>query len=173
MSGWRDLLPGSRTRAGTDIGTSTSTSTMDVPVRVQASTTGVQAYTRDTGTGTGTGTGTETGTGTGTRQSSYTSFTNSYASPPSPTVRDASHLRLNDGERIDFALQETPIEAASEYVAAFTSHQSYFHNPDIARFIVRKVTPGDIKHAPPVIDNSIDSPSIDKELGVVPGIIRL
>ena len=44
--------------------------------------------------------------------------------------------------RVDYVLQETELEAAQEYLAALKAHNSYFHNPDVAAFIVHEVVGG-------------------------------
>lgn len=76
--------------------------------------------------------------------------TGSTVSNPSPD-RDASTLKMkcnlraapeqimecfpvNEGNRLDYMLQETPWETTNPYVAALGSHSSYFENLDIARY---------------------------------------
>mmetsp|Transcript_16820 Transcript_16820/g.25291 ORF Transcript_16820/g.25291 Transcript_16820/m.25291 type:complete len:645 (-) Transcript_16820:185-2119(-) len=45
------------------------------------------------------------------------------------------HVPLNGGRRIDFMLQETSLEGATEYIGTLTSHTGYFDMKDVARFI--------------------------------------
>jgi len=45
----------------------------------------------------------------------------------------------NGGERVDWQLQESHIEAAMEYTAALQAHTSYFGSQDLAAFIVNEV----------------------------------
>ena len=48
-------------------------------------------------------------------------------------------VRLNNGGRLDYTLQETVFEQTNEYLGALTSHSSYFTNKDVAMFIVDKI----------------------------------
>lgn len=47
--------------------------------------------------------------------------------------------RLNDGRRLDYVLQEKPIELFNEYIFAFTSHANYWQNEDSALIILNEV----------------------------------
>jgi len=47
--------------------------------------------------------------------------------------------RLNGGRRIDYVLQEKPIELFNEYIFAFTSHASYWQNEDSALIILNEI----------------------------------
>jgi hypothetical protein len=46
-----------------------------------------------------------------------------------------AHVQLNGGRRLDFMLQESALESASELLSSITSHTSYFEQKDVARFI--------------------------------------
>jgi phospholipase DDHD2 len=45
-----------------------------------------------------------------------------------------ANIPLNEGNRVDYMLQETPWETANPYVAALSAHSSYFDNIDVARY---------------------------------------
>lgn len=47
--------------------------------------------------------------------------------------------KLNDGRRIDYVLQEKPIELFNEYIFAFTSHANYWANEDSALIILKEI----------------------------------
>jgi len=49
---------------------------------------------------------------------------------------------LNNGSRVDYAIQESTAEAAMEYVAALTSHSTYWSHPDVVHFWVSQVLLG-------------------------------
>lgn len=46
---------------------------------------------------------------------------------------------LNGGRRLDYVLQEKPIELFNEYIFAFTSHASYWQNEDSALIILNEI----------------------------------
>eukprot|EP00968_Pinguiococcus_pyrenoidosus_P000455 scaffold29_cov251-Pinguiococcus_pyrenoidosus.AAC.50 len=48
-------------------------------------------------------------------------------------------LALNGGKRVDFQLQEAPLENANEYIAALGSHAGYFTSEDTCLFICKRV----------------------------------
>lgn len=53
---------------------------------------------------------------------------------------DTSRIgRLNGGKRIDYVLQEKPIELFNEYIFAFTSHANYWQNEDSALIILNEI----------------------------------
>lgn len=47
--------------------------------------------------------------------------------------------KLNGGRRIDYVLQEKPIELFNEYIFAFTSHANYWQNEDSALIILNEI----------------------------------
>lgn len=47
--------------------------------------------------------------------------------------------RLNDGERIDFVLQEKPIEYINEYIFALATHACYWQSEDTCLFILKEL----------------------------------
>lgn len=46
--------------------------------------------------------------------------------------------RLNEGNRIDYVLQEKPIEKLNEYLFALSSHLCYWRSEDTALFVLKK-----------------------------------
>jgi hypothetical protein len=46
---------------------------------------------------------------------------------------------LNNGQRIDYMLQEKEIENANEYVAALAAHSCYWLEKDLSLFIARQI----------------------------------
>lgn len=46
---------------------------------------------------------------------------------------------LNQGQRIDYKLQEREIENANEYVAALAAHSCYWLEKDLGLFIARQI----------------------------------
>jgi len=49
---------------------------------------------------------------------------------------------LNDGGRVDYALQTSKVELASMYMSALQAHSSYWSHPDVAAFIVQEAIEG-------------------------------
>ena len=47
-------------------------------------------------------------------------------SPPDPPAEVVQVGRLNGGQRIDYVLQEKPIESLNEYLFALSSHVCYW-----------------------------------------------
>ena len=47
--------------------------------------------------------------------------------------------QLNGGRRIDFVLQEAPLESFNEYVFAVTSHLCYWESEDTTLMIIKEV----------------------------------
>lgn len=47
--------------------------------------------------------------------------------------------KLNLGRRLDYVLQEKPIELINEYIFAFTSHANYWQNEDSALIILNEI----------------------------------
>ena len=47
--------------------------------------------------------------------------------------------RLNSGRRIDFVLQEAPLESFNEYVFAVTSHLCYWESEDTSLMIIKEI----------------------------------
>lgn len=54
--------------------------------------------------------------------------------------------RLNEENRIDYVLQEKPIELFNEYIFAFISHASYWQNEDSALFLLKEIYKVDNVH---------------------------
>jgi pimeloyl-ACP methyl ester carboxylesterase len=65
------------------------------------------------------------------------------ASPMSSRSAEASvgavRIALNAGERVDWIIQESELEAANEYLSATQAHQGYFVNEDVAAFVLNQV----------------------------------
>lgn len=58
----------------------------------------------------------------------------------SSTDLDTSTIgQLNGGRRLDYVLQETPIELFNEYIFAFTSHANYWQNEDSALILLNEI----------------------------------
>ena len=59
----------------------------------------------------------------------------------SPVENEVAGLeaRLNAGRRIDFVLQEAPLESFNEYVFAVTSHLCYWESQDTSLMIIKEV----------------------------------
>lgn len=51
--------------------------------------------------------------------------------------------QLNGGRRVDYVLQEKPIELFNEYVFAFISHANYWQNEDSALILLNEIYSGD------------------------------
>lgn len=47
--------------------------------------------------------------------------------------------RLNCGQRIDWVIQESPVEAANEWLAAVSSHFQYWRHEDVMSFIIDRL----------------------------------
>lgn len=54
--------------------------------------------------------------------------------------------RLNGGRRLDYVLQEKPIELFNEYIFAFTSHANYWQNEDSALILLDEIYKTDGVH---------------------------
>lgn len=50
-----------------------------------------------------------------------------------------THGCLNSGRRVDFVLQEAPLEYFNEYLFALTSHMCYWESEDTTLFIVKEI----------------------------------
>ncbi|CAI8058269.1 SEC23-interacting protein, partial [Geodia barretti] len=67
--------------------------------------------------------------------------------PDTPTIVEAEQGvvgekevgRLNLGRRVDYVLQEKPIEKLNQYLFALSSHLSYWRSEDTALFILKEV----------------------------------
>lgn len=46
---------------------------------------------------------------------------------------------LNNGQRVDYVLQESPIESFNEYLSTYTSHTCYWQSLDTMLFIVKEI----------------------------------
>ena len=59
--------------------------------------------------------------------------------PTTSALDDNSGFAVNQGERVDWMLQESTLDAALEYTAALQAHTSYFDSQDLAAFLVNEV----------------------------------
>jgi hypothetical protein len=59
--------------------------------------------------------------------------------PTTSALDDHSGFAVNQGERVDWMLQESTLDAALEYTAALQAHTSYFDSQDLAAFLVNEV----------------------------------
>merc|ERR1719270_2198373 len=57
----------------------------------------------------------------------------------SPVQEVSLESQLNGGRRIDFVLQEAPLESFNEYVFAVTSHLCYWESEDTTLMIIKEV----------------------------------
>ncbi|XP_028851871.1 phospholipase DDHD2-like isoform X2 [Denticeps clupeoides] len=69
----------------------------------------------------------------------------------SPEGRDVKVGMLNGGRRIDYVLQETPIESFNEYLFAIQSHLCYWESEDTALLLLKEIyeTLGVVFEQPP------------------------
>jgi hypothetical protein len=58
-------------------------------------------------------------------------------------VPDVASLSINNGQRVDYALQEMVSEQINEYVSSIAAHSCYFASPDVAYFITQLVYQSD------------------------------
>jgi len=58
---------------------------------------------------------------------------------PDPLVEPSQVGRLNGGQRIDYVLQEKPIESLNEYLFALSSHVCYWVSEDTALFMLKEI----------------------------------
>lgn len=56
-----------------------------------------------------------------------------------PGETDLSLGRLNQGQRIDYVLQEAPLEFFNGYLFALTSHVCYWESEDTTLFVVKEI----------------------------------
>lgn len=56
-----------------------------------------------------------------------------------PGETDLSLGRLNQGRRIDYVLQEAPLEFFNGYLFALTSHVCYWESEDTTLFVVKEI----------------------------------
>eukprot|EP00900_Chrysochromulina_parva_P017412 jgi/Chrpa1/25672/Chrysochromulina_OHIO_Genome00007743-RA len=69
---------------------------------------------------------------------------------PAPAPAASSVVwSLNGGGRVDYQLQESELEHASEYLAALKAHNGYWSNPDVAAFVVHEVVGSLASHTNP------------------------
>merc|ERR1719245_1188906 len=57
----------------------------------------------------------------------------------SPVQEVSLESQLNGGRRIDFVLQEAPLESFNEYVFAVTSHLCYWESEDTSLMIIKEI----------------------------------
>jgi hypothetical protein len=57
---------------------------------------------------------------------------------------------LNGGDRIDYQLQERPLEMFNEYMFAFQSHRCYWTSEDAALMILKQIYTNNQANRPPV-----------------------
>ncbi|XP_020632817.1 SEC23-interacting protein-like [Orbicella faveolata] len=65
--------------------------------------------------------------------------TEAIESPPDPPAEVVQVGRLNGGQRIDYVLQEKPIESLNEYLFALSSHVCYWVSEDTALFMLKEI----------------------------------
>ncbi|KAJ7333543.1 S23-interacting protein [Desmophyllum pertusum] len=65
--------------------------------------------------------------------------TEAIESSPSPPAEVFKVGRLNSGQRIDYVLQEKPIESLNEYLFALSSHVCYWVSEDTALFMLKEI----------------------------------
>lgn len=58
---------------------------------------------------------------------------------PVPPAQPGQVGRLNGGQRIDYVLQEKPIESLNEYLFALSSHVCYWVSEDTALFMLKEI----------------------------------
>jgi hypothetical protein len=67
----------------------------------------------------------------------------------SETSEEEIHMgNLNGGRRIDYVLQEKPIESLNEYLFALSSHFSYWQSEDTALLILKEVYSSAVRDGP-------------------------
>ena len=82
---------------------------------------------------------------------------------------DVASLRINNGQRVDYALQEMVSEQINEYVSSIAAHSCYFASPDVAYFITQlvyesdKAAAGDTGTTGTVGDDEEEAMASDKE----------
>uniref|UniRef100_S4RBK1 DDHD domain-containing protein n=1 Tax=Petromyzon marinus TaxID=7757 RepID=S4RBK1_PETMA len=59
--------------------------------------------------------------------------------PPSPTLTNLRVGALNGGRRVDYVLQEKPIESFNEYLFALQSHLCYWYSEDTSLLILKEI----------------------------------
>ncbi|CAM9831941.1 unnamed protein product [Lampetra planeri] len=59
--------------------------------------------------------------------------------PPSPTLTSLRVGALNGGRRVDYVLQEKPIESFNEYLFALQSHLCYWESEDTSLLILKEI----------------------------------
>ncbi|TRY71739.1 hypothetical protein TCAL_08151 [Tigriopus californicus] len=62
-------------------------------------------------------------------------------SSPSPAPSYTQEMKLPDGQRLAYRMDYVLKETGNTYIAAVTSHTSYWSNPDVAYFILCKIFP--------------------------------
>lgn len=69
-------------------------------------------------------------------------------SSPSPAPSYTQEMKLPDGQRLAYRMDYVLKETGNTYIAAVTSHTSYWSNPDVAYFILCKIFP-ELEHYNP------------------------
>lgn len=58
---------------------------------------------------------------------------------PEPEVADVNMGQLNNGRRIDYVLQEAPLEVVIDYLSAISSHVCYWRSEDSILMIIKEI----------------------------------
>jgi len=77
--------------------------------------------------------------GTDQQDAAVEEATEAIESPPDPPAEVVQVGRLNGGQRIDYVLQEKPIESLNEYLFALSSHVCYWVSEDTALFMLKEI----------------------------------
>ena len=88
----------------------------------------------------------------------------------SPVQVAVLESQLNSGRRIDFVLQEAPLESFNEYVFAVTSHLCYWESEDTSLMIIKEIySQMDIFADTEMPQNKLYNPSIAPSFNQYPG----
>ncbi|VDN18231.1 unnamed protein product, partial [Dibothriocephalus latus] len=77
-------------------------------------------------------------------------------SPEDPSLFSS---QLNQGRRIDFVLQEGPLESLNDYLFALSSHAVYWESQDCVLFILTELFRGPHRPAFPTMSSSFSAPT--------------
>uniref|UniRef100_A0A0X3PB28 DDHD domain-containing protein n=1 Tax=Schistocephalus solidus TaxID=70667 RepID=A0A0X3PB28_SCHSO len=77
-------------------------------------------------------------------------------SPDDPSLFSS---QLNQGRRIDFVLQEGPLESLNDYLFALTSHAVYWESQDCVLFILSELFRGPHRPTLPMVSSSLSAPT--------------
>ncbi|OON18083.1 DDHD domain protein, partial [Opisthorchis viverrini] len=85
---------------------------------------------------------------------------------PSSETELSFSSQLNQRRRIDFVLQEAPLESFSDYLFALGSHAAYWESEDTALFLLSEVY--SLKSVVPVGQKQLESSSVAGECSFIP-----